>query len=182
LLRRYRASDSADFYQMLLTNADHLYEFMPADLMNIHRPEDVAVIFQKHLAEWDLRNLFRFGAWDKVTGAFIGESYLANPDWHVPCIEVGYFTVQPLIGKGYATEAARATVQFAFEHLGVGRIELQCRAENLASQRVAEKCGFTLEGRFRQSHRRKDDVLVDVLWYGLLRSDWQRTTAKHDGH
>jgi RimJ/RimL family protein N-acetyltransferase len=94
-------------------------------------------------------------------------------EWDVPRIEVGYFVVQAQTGKGYATEAARATVRFAFEHLGVLRVELQCRADNLASKRVAERCGFVYEGRMRQRHRKKAGDLVDVLWYGLLRSEWQ---------
>lgn len=48
-----------------------------------------------------------------------------------------------------------------------------CAADNLASQRVAERCGFVQEGRFRQHQRKKDGTLVDMLWYGLLREEWQ---------
>jgi RimJ/RimL family protein N-acetyltransferase len=90
----------------------------------------------------------------------------------VPCIELGYFLAKASTGKGYATEAARAVIRFAFEHLMVSRIELQIAAGNTASMRVAERCGFRQEGRQRQRHRRKDGNVVDRLWYGLLRSEW----------
>ncbi len=122
-------------------------------------------------------SLFIFSAWEKTSGRYVGETYLANPDWHVPSLELGYFVVQASTGMGYATEAARATVRYAFEQFQVSRVDLQCRADNLASQRVAERCGFRLEGSQRLRHRRKDGLLVDRLWYGLLRSEWQANSA-----
>jgi RimJ/RimL family protein N-acetyltransferase len=51
---------------------------------------------------------------------------------------------------------------------------LQCRADNIASQRVAEHLGFRQEGCQRLRHRKKDGRLVDRLWYGLLREEWER--------
>jgi RimJ/RimL family protein N-acetyltransferase len=61
----------------------------------------------------------------------------------------------------------------AFSHLGVERIDLQCTADNVASARIAERLGFQLEGHQRQRHRKRDGELVDRLWYGLLRSEWE---------
>jgi RimJ/RimL family protein N-acetyltransferase len=177
MLRCYRPSDSAMYYQMLRTNWDHLYEFMPSDLVDVQNEQDVEVVIRRHMAEWDLLNLFIFGVWEKATGNYVGESYLANADWKVPCIEVGYFVVQASTGKGFASEAARATTRFAFEHLKVLRVELQVRADNEASIRVAERCGFTYEGRLRQRHRKKANTVVDVLWYGLLLTEWQNSLA-----
>jgi ribosomal-protein-serine acetyltransferase len=177
LLRRYRPDDAALYYHMLRANWDHLYEFLPSELVDVQNAEDVAVVIRRHNAEWELRSLFIFGVWEQATGSYVGESYLANPDWKVPCIETGYFLVRNSTGKGYATEAARATVRYAFEHLKVSRVELQIRADNTASMRVAERCGFTLEGRHRQRHRMKAGPVVYVLWYGLLLSEWQNTAA-----
>jgi RimJ/RimL family protein N-acetyltransferase len=142
--------------------------------MAVHSEEDAEVLFRRLVADWTLRNLFIFGVWEKATGAYVGESYLANADWEAPRIEVGYFVVQSSTGKGYATEAARATIGYAFAHLKVIRVDLCCAADNVASMRVAERCGFVQEGRFRHYHRKKDGALVDLLWYGLLISEWQK--------
>jgi ribosomal-protein-serine acetyltransferase len=173
LLRRYRAGDGAMYYQMLRANHDHLYEFMPSFLVNAHSAGDVVAEFSRQEKEWNARNLFIFGVWEKTTGSYVGESYLANPDWDVPRIEVGYFIVKESTGKGYAVEAARATIRYAFEQMNVLRLNLRCAADNQASMRVAEHCGFVQEGLFRQDHRKKDGTLVDMLWYGLLLSEWQ---------
>ena len=175
LLRRYRPSDITMYYCMLQDNAEHLYEFLPPFLINVHCEGDIKAWFDRQSAEWNARNLFIFGAWDKVTGIYVGESYLANPDWDVPRIEVGYFLVKEFTGKGYATEAANAAIRYAFEHMKILRIDLRCAADNTASIQVAKRCGFTQEGCFRQHHRKKDGVLVDMLWYGLLLSEWQKT-------
>lgn len=173
LLRRYRPDDIPMYHRMLSDNAGHLYEFLPPFLLDVHGEEDIKAWFDRQSAEWSARTLFIFGAWDKGTGVYVGESYLAYPDWDVPRIEVGYFLVREFTGKGYATEAAKAVIRYAFEQLGVLRIDLRCAADNTASIRVAERCGFTQEGCFRQYHRKKDGTLVDMLWYGLLLSEWQ---------
>jgi len=176
-LRCYRPGDGAMYFQMLRANWDHLYEFLPASLMAVQSEEDAEVVFRRLMADWNLRNLFIFGVWEKGTGVYVGESYLANADWNVPRIELGYFVVKASTGKGYASEAARATIRFAFEHMGISRVELQCVADNVASIHVAENCGFIFEGRFRQRHRKKSGAVVDVLWYGILLSEWQNSLA-----
>ena len=173
LLRSYRAGDGAAYYNMVEENRDHLHEFLPAHVLALKNADDAEIVIRKLVAEWQLRNLFLFGMWEKATGSYIGETYLANADWDVPCIELGYFLVKASTGKGYATEAAHAIIRFAFEHLMVSRIALQIAAGNTASALVAERCGFLFEGCLRQRHPRKDGLVVDRLWYGLLRSEWK---------
>jgi RimJ/RimL family protein N-acetyltransferase len=174
LLRCYQPNDSGMFYHMLRNNWEHLYEFLPSFLVNLRSEEDIKAWFDKQIAERNAHNLFIFGVWEQGTGVYVGESYLANADWDVPRIEVGYFLVKEFTGKGYATEAANAVIRFAFEKMKVLRIDLQCTADNTASIRVAERCRFTQEGCFRRHHRKKDGTLVDMLWFGLLLSEWQK--------
>ncbi len=61
-------------------------------------------------------------------------------------IEVAYHVRRDLWGRGYATEAARACMNFAFARLGVARVVSMIRPENLQSRRVAEKNGLFCEG------------------------------------
>jgi RimJ/RimL family protein N-acetyltransferase len=173
IFRPYRLDDGSMYFEMLCANWEHLYEFMPQNLVDVKSAQDVEEVFRWHQAEWNARHLFIFGVWEKETGFYVGESYLANADWNVPHIEIGYFIVQASTRRGFATEAARATARFAFDHLGVVRVELQCTADNVGSIKVAEKCGFVYEGRFRERHRKKTGLLVDVIWYGMLLSDWK---------
>jgi RimJ/RimL family protein N-acetyltransferase len=174
LIRPYRPGDGATYYHVLRENRDHLFEFLPPSLMAVKSVKDAEVLIRRLMADWQLRTLFIFGVWEKAGGNYVGESYLANADWDVPRIELGYFIIQSYLSKGYATEAACATLGFAFEHLKVARVELQAAADNPVSQRVAENCGFVYEGRQRWRHRKKAGDLVDIFWYGMLLLEWQK--------
>jgi ribosomal-protein-alanine N-acetyltransferase len=61
-------------------------------------------------------------------------------------IEVGYRFLEQHWGNGYATEAARASIAFGFDELGLDEIVAVTLPDNLASRRVLEKCGLTSVG------------------------------------
>lgn len=177
-LRAYRPDDDAQYFRMVRENWDHLHEFMPEKVLALQTVEDTRDFLRWLNDEWQQHNLFLFSLWEKTTGRYLGETYLANPDWHVPSIELGYFLVQTATGQGYVTEAAHAVLGWAFDRLHIIRVDLQCRADNTPSQRVAERLGFRQEGCQRLRHRKKDGSLVDRLWYGLLREEWAGNTGK----
>jgi len=60
--------------------------------------------------------------------------------------EIGYWLGAPYWSHGYATEAARAVIDYAFEELGLERLDAGARVSNPASRRVLEKCGFQWSG------------------------------------
>lgn len=84
--------------------------------------------------------------------------------------EIGYWIGVPFWGRGYATEAAGAVLGHGFETLKLNRIYAACFARNAASARVLQKIGMRHEGTLRQ-HIRKWDELVDLKFYGILKSD-----------
>lgn len=87
--------------------------------------------------------------------------------------ELGYWLAAPAWGHGFATEAARAAVDFGFRALGLARIYAQVIAGNRASLHVLDKLGMVNEGVKRQ-HIQKGHQLHDVVLYGLLREEWSR--------
>jgi RimJ/RimL family protein N-acetyltransferase len=60
--------------------------------------------------------------------------------------ELGYWLGVPYWGKGYATEALHAAIDYAFTDLGHDELQAGCRVTNPASRRVLEKCGFQWTG------------------------------------
>ena len=85
--------------------------------------------------------------------------------------ELGYELAPSCWGQGYATEAARALVEFGFAKLGLHRVFAHCVAENRASARVLERLGMRREGVFRE-HEFFRDRWWDAHWYGMLASEW----------
>jgi [ribosomal protein S5]-alanine N-acetyltransferase len=73
-------------------------------------------------------------------------------------------------GRGYTTEAVQLLVDYLFAVKKQDRIQLVIVPENAASRRIAEKCGFTLEGTARGALF-NDGRSQDLLIYSLLRSD-----------
>ena len=62
-------------------------------------------------------------------------------------VEIGYGLLQEYWGKGYATEAVKAMIEWAFRQPGVKAIEAETEANNIASQRVLQKAGFVPLGK-----------------------------------
>jgi RimJ/RimL family protein N-acetyltransferase len=81
---------------------------------------------------------------------------------------VSYWLAPGGRGRGLATAAVRLLAGWAFDTLGQQRLALQVEIENVASQRLAERCGFRCEGRLRSHQQQRDGTLGLVLVYGLL--------------
>ena len=93
---------------------------------------------------------------------------LHRMDWDVPRFEIGYWVRSSFEGQGYVSETVRALSDFAFAKLGAKRVEIRCSHRNTRSQRVAERCGFTLEARLRNEAREPDGELRDTLIYAKI--------------
>ena len=61
-------------------------------------------------------------------------------------LQLGFWLGEPHWGRGYATEAAHALADLAFNNLKAERLHTRCRVSNSASRRVIEKCGFQFTG------------------------------------
>jgi RimJ/RimL family protein N-acetyltransferase len=79
-----------------------------------------------------------------LDGAPIGACGIDLRDGPTP--ELGYWLGTPYWGQGFATEAARAVIDHAFEDLGHEALQAGARVSNPASRRVLEKCGFQWTG------------------------------------
>lgn len=105
-------------------------------------------------------------------GRFVGWCTLSrwNPDFR--SAKMGYCLVKAAWGQGYATEASRALLTWAYDTLDLNRVQAEADTRNVASGRVLEKLGFVLEGTLREDCIVDGDV-SDSWVYGLLRREWR---------
>jgi RimJ/RimL family protein N-acetyltransferase len=103
--------------------------------------------------------------------AFLGWCSLTrwNPDHRSAAL--GYCLDDAAWGQGYATEAARAVLQWAFDTLDLNRVQAETDTRNQASARVLEKLGFVREGTLREDCVVNGEV-SDSWVYGLIRREW----------
>lgn len=85
--------------------------------------------------------------------------------------EIGYALRSDVWGRGYATEMLHATIAFAFDAIGLERLEADIDPRNEASCRLVERVGFLREGLLRQRWRVAGEV-TDSAMYGLLRGEY----------
>ncbi len=86
----------------------------------------------------------------------------------MPRVEVGYWVRKRFEGHGYVTEALDAVTEYCMKHLGARRVELHTDDRNQRSWRVAERCGFELEGILRNERRAIDGSLNDTRVYAKV--------------
>ena len=84
--------------------------------------------------------------------------------------ELGYLVAPHARGRGHATAALRLLSEWALDELGLVRLELFISTENVASQTVARRAGYTLEGTLRSTHL-KQGIREDTQIWSRLRSD-----------
>lgn len=84
---------------------------------------------------------------------------------------LGYSLGENYWGKGYATEAARAVINYGFDVLGLGMVSAYCYDFNMRSKHVLQKCGMKYEGTLRNGERRFDGRLINLECYSLLREE-----------
>ena len=102
---------------------------------------------------------------DKASGEIVGATGLHRTVWATPRTEVGYWCRTSRQGRGLVREAVDALCGYAFAHLHAVRVEIVTDEENGAARRVAERCGFRLEGILHHERRAPDGTLRNMCIY-----------------
>lgn len=118
------------------------------------------------------RQKFQLALVLKSENCLIGNCGIRVNDTEMREANIGYELDSRYWGQGYATEAARAILQFGFETLAMHRVWSWCIADNVGSARVLEKIGMRLEGRLRQKEFIKGHWR-DHLLYAILDHEWR---------
>ena len=110
-------------------------------------------------------------AWERGTAPFAvvdrdsGELVAAITMWlHRSVAELGYWAVPAHRGKGIVPRAVWLVTRWCFVELGAARVQLGTFPGNEASERVAEKCGFTREGVLRAWADQRGDRRDMTMW------------------
>jgi ribosomal-protein-alanine N-acetyltransferase len=178
LLREWRDADVDAFTTMF---SDPLVmEFLPA-------PQDRAAIdaivgrvrdhFAKHGFGW-------WAAEVKATGQFIGFVGLAHVPFEAhftPAVEIGWRLASAYWGQGYATEGAKAALDFGFTRLGLREIVSFTVPANRRSWRVMQRIGMTHDAADDFDHPRlaEGDPLRRHVLHRISRRRWEEMSERH---
>lgn len=169
-IREFEARDAEALLELNTRNRTILQGITPFIL------EDSFFTREAHMErieEWqnarEMGNRYEFGIFLNQTNKLIGSIALYKFNPSMKCL-LGYFLDKDHYGKGYATEAVKLILNFAFKEIGFHRVEAGVMPRNIGSIRVLEKVGFTREGLAR------DYISINGVWedhymFSILESD-----------
>jgi RimJ/RimL family protein N-acetyltransferase len=169
-LRVPRAGDGEALYAAIVESLPELRRFL-ASLPWVAAepsPEASEAWCRNAAANFLARRDLPFLMFEREGGALVGATGLHRTVWETPRTEIGYWCRTTRAGRGYVSEAVAAVARYAHENLRAVRVEIVTDEANLASRRVAERCGFELEGVLRHERRAPDGSLRNTCIYARL--------------
>ncbi|HYE14769.1 MAG TPA: GNAT family N-acetyltransferase [Pyrinomonadaceae bacterium] len=123
------------------------------------------------VGHWQLLGYGHWAVEEKSSGMLVGRVGFLNPEgW--PGFELGWTLAREHWGRGFATEAARRAMDYAFDDLGRDHVISLIQPANQNSIRVAERLGEKPEGRTKLFGD------LEVLIYGISREDWRAAASQ----
>jgi RimJ/RimL family protein N-acetyltransferase len=164
VLREWREEDVDPYFGMF--SDPRVSRFVAATPSRADAWRSIAV----EIGHWQIRGYGRWAVTRKETGAFIGRAGLLYPEgW--PDIELAWALAPAAWGHGFATEAARAAMDYGFGTLGLERLTSNIDPENEPSQRVAQRLGETKGPRVHLVW--SSDRAFDVDVWEITRIAWE---------
>ncbi|HAH24385.1 MAG TPA: N-acetyltransferase [Prolixibacteraceae bacterium] len=105
---------------------------------------------------------------------FAGLIGFKDPDRINDRIEIGYWLVEKMTGRGIATAAVRKMINLAFRNMEMNRVQIRCGIGNHKSSAIPRRLGFSFEGIEREGERHNHSY-IDLEVYSLLKKEWAQT-------
>ena len=170
LVRPYTQADAAALHATINESREHLQHWLPG-FDNERTLDDIRESIRRSQAQWALRESLSMGLFLR-DGTLIGDLRLRPTSWQIPAFDIAYWLRPDVLGQGYAAEAVRLLTSFAFEHLHARRVAISCDPANARSAGVAQRLGYLLEGRLRNSAIGPDGQPCDLLVFALAPEDY----------
>jgi len=171
-LREFEIADAGELLELNRTNREIFEGITPA----VH--DDSFYTLDAHLKLIEARKQAKengsrhdFGIFELQTDKLVGNIGLYRFGLAEKCV-LGYSLDKDHHGKGYATEAVRLILDYAFKEVGFHRVEAGAMPRNIGSARVLEKAGFVREGLARDYIKIKG-IWEDHYMFSILETDWQ---------
>ncbi len=167
-IRLLQSDDLQDYYKMVENNRERLRKFFAGTISRTNNLEETKQFILE--MEEGIKNkiYFPYVLVDAENDSFVGFYDLKNIEWSVPKSEIGYFIDVNYAGKGLGAKALKAFCEHCFSDYGFEKLFIRTHESNLPARKIAEKCGFEIEGTIRKDYRTSSGQLVDVMYYGLI--------------
>ncbi|WP_179344890.1 GNAT family N-acetyltransferase [Winogradskyella ursingii] len=164
ILRPIKKNDAKDFFELDSNPEVHIY----LGKKPVKTIEESQKMIDDILQQYKEFGIGRLAMINKTTNEFIGWSglkYERNLRKEFNYYDVGYRLKEQFWGKGYATEAALASINFGFNDLKLKEIGAAAELDHIASNTILNKIGMKYSGTFVHDN-------TQLNWYTIMKSDW----------
>ncbi len=169
LLRPIEKKDADAFFELIDNNRQRLEDFFAGTVAKNRTLGETHSFIPDVIDRTSKRMYFAFVIVDLATDTIIGFADIKTIDWNIPKAELGYFIDKEYEGKGIISKAIARIIAHCFNDLELKKISLRVHESNMASRKIAEKHGFEVEGIIRSDYKMTNGVIIDVMYYGLLK-------------
>jgi ribosomal-protein-serine acetyltransferase len=166
-LRLFEERHVEDYFALISRNKAYLHEWIAVEAYE-GPVETLKAYVKQRLLHFVNGEAYHLGIWYQDALVGILDSRL---NWRSRSVELGYWLDEAMQGKGIVTAACRTMVWHAFEEHQLHKVVISCATDNPRSRAVAGRLGFVQEGTLRQADRLHDRY-VDMVFYGLLKEEW----------
>jgi len=152
---------AADLFQLVDQNRDHLARWLPFPPL-IKSVDDIAIFIEKSTENWRRRKALV--CLIQYNGHAVGIISFNKIVENLAKAEIGYWLDQSHQGKGIMTRACEGMIEYAFDELGLTKVEIRAAADNRASRTVCERLGCQLEGIITQSENLHGRLLDHAVY------------------
>ena len=166
-LRLLTSSDAEIFYKLIEHNRPRL-DFFSGTVARTMTLSDTSDYLKEIMGKIEKKLYLPYFFFNKEDHSIVGFIDLKNIDWTIPKGELGYFVNEDHANQGIGTEMLNTFSEFCFRHYGLQKLFLRTHESNYPSRKIAERCGFEIEGILRRDYKTTSGELVDLVYYGKL--------------
>ena len=167
-LKQIHEQDKDALWILIDTERDYLRKYLNW-IDNTRTLDDVSTFIKNCTQQTDRLKGITFLIWEE--NQIIGSVALYDWQHDVKLIHLGYWVSKAATRRGIATVASTRLLRYAFDDLDMLKVELYFVPENIASERVADKLRFKIEGFVRQSFF-LNGIIKDQYLAGLLKAEF----------
>lgn len=161
-----------EFYNLIEKNKTHIEKTFPVTLSHCLDLKKTKQFISFNQDKENHKEGYYFYTRDMKTNALIGYLYIKSIDNDKAKCELGYFVDKDYQGKGITSKVVSETLDFCFNTLKMNKVFICTSKINTASQKIALKHHFKQEGILREEFKNGEGILEDVVYFGLLKSEY----------
>lgn len=171
ILRRFEIADTDSIFQTWIGDPEVQNNYGEKACNTIAEAQE---ILEKWISSYNNNEFYRWGIILKGTNENIGQIAFYLVDSKNQKADVEYCIGQSYWGNGYAPEALKAVIKYAFRYIYLNRVQAFHRSKNASSGKVLQKAGMKYEGTLKQYLIHKDEF-DDCIMYAIIRNEWKKS-------